>query len=348
MRLPSIPPRTAVPRDADLTHAMEFDVIAADRSADVLFPANYQLAESALWCSHSGKLAYVDIAAGNVHRLDVTFPREAETFSFDGSVSAIVPATDGRLLTATEAGLGLLDTVNGSFETLVEPDSHLDEHRYNDGKCDRHGGLILSTMSKNPPRTATGKLYNFKGLRRSTLLDDLRVPNSICFSPDGLRLYACDTVAGIIWSFSYNPDEGTIGERREFAPVDIAPGKPDGATVDAEGCVWSARYNGGVVVRLSPDGKLDRVIQLPVTQITSCAFGGAELDTLFITTARQNLDPEKLANQPLAGSIFAAAPGVKGLPETPYQVGPNPRLITSRINREVVTDSIFVNQNPGE
>lgn len=329
---------------------MGFEVIAPGLSADLLFPASYQLAESALWCSRSGRLAYVDIMAGNVHRLDASAPREAETFSFGGWVSAIVPAADARLLVAAEAGLGLLDPATGSFEVLVAPDRHLDQHRYNDAKCDRHGGLVLGTMAVEPPRTPTGRLYGFKGGRRATLLDGLRVPNSICFSPDGLRLYACDTVAGVIWSFSYNPEDGKIGERREFAPVDIAPGKPDGATVDAEGCVWSARYNGGVVVRLSPEGKLDRVIRLPVAQITSCAFGGAEFDTLFITTARQNLNSEQLANQPLAGSIFAVAPGVKGLPETPYQAvyAACARLRTSRVNREAFTGFTSVDQNPGE
>ena len=286
--------------------------------ADLFFPASYHLAESPLWCPAENWLAFVDIMAGAIHRLDVSHRLQAQTTYLNGWVSAIAPAAGGRLLVAAERGLGLLDLKTDGFEIVSPPDGHLRDHRYNDGKCDRRGRFIVGTMRQTQPREPSGVLYSFDGKCRSVLAEGIRLPNAICFSPDGTRLYACDTSDGTIWSFAYNSARGVIGVRTDFAPPGISAGKPDGATVDADGCVWSARYNGGAVVRITPDGKLDRVVHLPVSQITSCTFGGTRLDTLFITTARQNLTEEQLAAQPLAGSLFAIQPGVGGIVETPF------------------------------
>ena len=286
--------------------------------AEVFFPATCQLAESAVWQADRKELVFVVIDAGDVHRLDVRHPLDSRAANLGGWVSAAVPASDGRLLVAASRGVGLLDAETETFEVLYVADDHLNTHRYNDAKCDRDGRLLVGTMGLTAPRTATGRLYQMDGTNRNLLMDGLRTPNAICFSPDGSILYVCDTADGTIWRLPYDRATGAIGTREVFAPVDIAPGKPDGATVDAEGCVWSARYRGGAVVRITPDGRVDRIIELPATQITSCAFGGSKLDTLFITTARQNLDAGDLGQQPLAGSIFAAMPQVCGIAETPF------------------------------
>jgi sugar lactone lactonase YvrE len=287
-------------------------------TAELFYPAAHLLAEGPVWLSRSGQLAYVDITAGHIRLIDGAHPVTATTLPVGDWVSAIAEAADGRLLAACDRGLGLIDTRTASFECLVPPDDHLEAHRYNDGKCDRAGRFIVGTMFKTAPRQPTGRLFSLDGTRRTLLAEGLRTPNALCLSPDGRTLYGCDTADGTIWAFPYDATNGTIGPRRDFASVDVAPGKPDGATVDAEGCVWSARYNGSAVVRLTPDGRVDRVVELPVSQVTSCTFGGPRLDTLYITTARQNLDPEGLARQPLAGSIFALVPGTTGLAETPF------------------------------
>lgn len=294
----------------------------ARSSVDLLFPASYALAENPVWLGAHGLLAFVDIATGSLHRLDPSHPLQIRTLNLGEWLSAIAPTADGRVLAACSAGLVIVDLKTGAEQTLVALGKDMDGHRYNDGKGDRSGRFLVGTMTKTAPRMPTGILYSISGQDRRQLLDGLRTPNALCFSPDGTILYACDTAEGDIWAFDYNAETGSLSNRRTFAASTIGPGKPDGATVDADGCVWSARYNGSAVVRITPDGRLDRIVELPVSQITSCAFGGARLDTLFITTARQNLAPGALAQQPLAGSIFAIDPGIGGLSETPFAIPP--------------------------
>ena len=189
--------------------------------------------------------------------------------------------------------------------------------RCNDGKCDRQGRFWVGTMG-DMRRTPRGHLYRLDpqaGLRR--VLDGLTIPNGLCWSPDGRTMYFTDSPTRLIWAFPYDPATGTPGERRVFAQVD-GSGVADGATVDAEGCLWSARHGGGRVTRYTPDGRIDREIALPVSQPSCCAFGGPDLGTLFVTTARNGLSADDLAKQPLAGAVLALEPGVRGLAEPRY------------------------------
>lgn len=304
----------------------------ATLDADLFFPAAYALAESAMWSAASGELIHVDIDMGDIHRLDAAHPLVTRTTHVGGWLSAVVPAGPCQVIAMSQRGLLSVDLITGLSDTLLPPDAIPPGYRYNDAKLDRQGRLIVSTMRITAPRTPTGTIYHYDGKGLRPLIDGVTTPNALSFSPDGLWLYACDTGPGTIWRYPYDPATGAIGERSDLAAVDIAPGKPDGATVDAEGCIWSARYNGGVVARITPEGKLDRLIRLPVQQITSCAFGGPKLDTLFITTARQNLDADRLAAQPLAGSVFAVRPGVTGLAETPF-VGRGATVASTKNNK---------------
>jgi L-arabinonolactonase len=162
-----------------------------------------------------------------------------------------------------------------------------------------------------------GRLYRLDGRGMTTVLAGLTTPNSLCWSPDGTTMYFSDSPKRVIWAFPYDPATGEIGERRVFTEIE-APMVADGGTVDSEGFLWSANYHGWRVTRFAPDGKVDRVVELPAAQITCCAFGGPDLSTLFITSATQNLDPEALARQPMAGALLAVDVGVAGLPETPF------------------------------
>jgi sugar lactone lactonase YvrE len=166
-------------------------------------------------------------------------------------------------------------------------------------------------------REPVGYLYRIDRHGTTRMLDLVAVPNSLCWSPDGRVMYFADGREPIIWAFDFNTEKGTISNRRAFARTgDI--GIPDGATVDAEGFVWSAQYGDGVINRFAPDGTLNRTIAVPVTQPTCVAFGGPDYKTLFITTARQRLSLEVLAKEPLAGAILAIEPGVRGLPESRF------------------------------
>ena len=139
----------------------------------------------------------------------------------------------------------------------------------------------------------------------------ITISNTVCWSPDGKTMYFSDTATGVIWAYDYDLDEGVITNRRDFARFER--GDPDGSTVDAEGCLWNCRWDGGCVVRFTPAGKVDRVIDVPAARPTSCAFGGTGLDELYITSARYGMSPAEIAAAPRAGDLFVCRPGVRGV-----------------------------------
>ena len=151
----------------------------------------------------------------------------------------------------------------------------------------------------------------------TAIFSDIRVSNSMAFSPDGKKFYFSDTRRFVLWVFDFDQDSGVISNRRVFAEYE-EPARPDGACVDEDGCLWNAAFYGSRIIRYTPGGKIDRVIELPVSLPTCVAFGGSDLGTLFITTATKTLSPDVLAKEPLAGSVLAIRPGVRGLPEARF------------------------------
>jgi len=151
------------------------------------------------------------------------------------------------------------------------------------------------------------------------LFGGLSSANSTCFSLDGRTMYFADTPQAVIWAFDYDPGPGTPSRRRIFCDFRDQPGVPDGSVIDADGCLWNAQWNGGRVARYRPNGSVDRVIEIPCRNPTSLAFGGRELDTLYVTTSRLTLTREEARKQPLAGKLLAVRPGVKGLPEMRFR-----------------------------
>jgi len=154
--------------------------------------------------------------------------------------------------------------------------------------------------------------------RVGRLFDGVACANGICFSPDGRTMYFADSPARKIWSFEYDIAPEAISNRRVLATFDAQPGLPDGSCIDADGCIWNAQWNGGCVVRFTPDGRVDRVVPVPVLNPTCVAFGGAALDTLYITTARYLMTAEQVAAAPHSGALFAYVPGVKGLTDMAF------------------------------
>jgi sugar lactone lactonase YvrE len=219
----------------------------------------------------------------------------------------------GGLLAATKSGIHLLDLDQGSLAPLARPEAHLPDNRFNDGRCDRHGRFWAGTMC-DVRRDPVGTLYRLDAdLACTPLRNAIIIPNSLAWSPDGRTMFFADTNRHTIWAWDYDPDSGAACRERVFA--DTGTGRPDGSCVDAEGCLWNAEYGTWRIVRYTPLGKVDRVIELPVANPTCCCFGGARLDELYVTSARQWLSADDLARQPLAGSVFALRPGVRGLPE---------------------------------
>ncbi len=212
----------------------------------------------------------------------------------------------------------MLDPGSGALKLVAAPERDIPGNRFNDGRCDRGGRFWAGTMSDGP-REPTGSLYRLDpdGSCES-MRSGIVIPNSIAWSPDDRVMYFADTYVNTIWAYDFDLATGAMRNERVFADCSNQPGRPDGSCVDAEGCLWNAEYGGWRVVRYTPDAKIDRVIELPVSNPTCCCFGGKDFDTLYICTARQRLTPEQLAREPLAGGLFAARPGVRGLPEARF------------------------------
>jgi sugar lactone lactonase YvrE len=210
--------------------------------------------------------------------------------------------------------IALFDRHTAELRTIARIDNPFEGHRFNDGRCDRQGRFWVGSMH-NITRDPVGVLYLLdpeRGLIPK--LDGIRIPNSLAWSPDGRTMYFADSLKFTIFAHDFNPDSGEIGPARIFART-AEPAFADGSTIDEEGFLWNAEFFGSRLVRYAPDGRIDRIVQMPVDRPTCCTFGGPDLATLFITTTSQNMTSGQLAAQPLAGGLFAYRPGVRGIEE---------------------------------
>lgn len=274
-----------------------------------------RLGECPVWDERTRALWWIDGRWPAVKRLDPT-DGAVLMLVLPHVVGSIALRENGGLLAATQRGLHFLDPSSGALEAKLDPEPDLPDNRFNDGRCDRAGRFWAGTMS-DVERTPVGSLYCFGAdLTCTRLRNAIIIPNSLAFSPDGRTLYFADTLRHTIWAYDYDPASGAASGERVFA--DTGDGWPDGSCVDADGCLWNADYGAWRVVRYTPAGKVDRVIEMPVANVTCCCFGGDDFGTLYVTSATQRLSAEELARQPLAGSVFAVRPGVRGLPESRF------------------------------
>jgi len=226
----------------------------------------------------------------------------------------------GGMVAGMKSGLYLLDPHSGALDLLAAPEQNLPQNRFNDGRCDRAGRFWAGTMADGP-RAPAGSLYRLDPDGSCARMQShIHIPNSIAWSPDDRIMYFADTHVSLLWAYDYDLAHGTLRNERVFADCTNRPGRPDGSCVDAEGCLWNAEYGGGRVVRYRADGRIDQVIELPVSNVTCCCFGGEKLDTLYISTARQKMNAEELAREPLAGALFACRPGAQGIVEARFGV----------------------------
>jgi sugar lactone lactonase YvrE len=233
-------------------------------------------------------------------------------------VGAVVPRRRGGLVAAMQNGFKAVDPETGAVSLIANPEADKPGNRFNDGKCDRRGRFWAATMAIDT-QPGEGSLYRLDTDGRVSRMDTgFHVSNGLGWSPDNRRFYFTDSGPKRIYVYDFDLEGGAVENRRTFVQVPDGVGVPDGLAVDAEGFVWSAHWDGWCVTRYDPDGKVDRVINLPVPRPTSCAFGGPDLTTLYITSARIRLSAGQLAEAPLSGSVFALQSGIRGLPEMPY------------------------------
>jgi sugar lactone lactonase YvrE len=292
--------------------------------AELVFDARCATGESPVWRADEQALYWVDIPARQLHRLHPSSGRH-ERWTGDEMLACIAPRAGhpGEWIAGMESGLfAIAPREDGSLAaspvaTAVHAAAGM---RFNDGRCDRQGRFWAGTMLMDMAAASdVGRVYRYQADTNAEValrlqFDHLIVPNGLAFSPDGKTMYLSDShpLSQTIWAFDYDTASGTPHGRRIFADMKPLPGRPDGAAVDADGCYWICGNDAGLVHRFTPEGKLDRSLAVPVKKPAMCAFGGAQLDTLYVTSIRPSGD---LSDQPLAGGVFALRPGVQGLPE---------------------------------
>lgn len=272
------------------------------------------LGEGPVWVGRENALWFVDIKQQRIHRFDPA--RDALTsWPAPAQVGWVLPAADGGFVVGMQRGIERFDPVTGRFTPLAQPEAHLPGNRLNDATTDAHGRIWFGSMDDGET-DLTGRLYSLgtDGVKDSGL-PPVCITNGPSISPDGRTLYHTDTLAKVIHAVAVN-DDGTLGAARAFVTIEDGAGYPDGSVVDCEGCLWTGLWGGWSARRYAPDGTLLETVKLPASNITKIAFGGPELKTAYVTSARKGLDAAALAAQPEAGDLFAFDVEVAGLPMT--------------------------------
>ncbi len=275
------------------------------------------LGECPLWDERVQCLWWVDIRAPALRRWNAA-QQALRTWPMPELVGSIaLTERDGVVLVALRSRLALFDTASERFETLVEARLPQD-HRFNDGRCDRQGRFWVGTMH-HVTRAPEGSLFRLDARGFSEVVaGGIAIPNSLAFSPDGRTMYFADSLQHRIDVFDYDPATGERGAGRALAEIE-APAFPDGSCVDAQGCVWSAQFHNARLVRYAPDGRVERMLAVPMKRPTCCTFGGADFGTLYVTGVSHSMNDAERAADPLAGALFAfdigREWGIRGLPE---------------------------------
>ena len=271
----------------------------------------------------------------NLYWLDVVIPsklfqlhlptNKLSTFIMPEMISSISIRSKKDLIIASQYGVYNYNLTSNNFTRLIETEPLLKFNRSNDGASDIKGRFWFGTMQNNldeegndiPITKNSGSLYRLDiDLTLDKIESNLGIPNTFIWNPDNTKFYFTDSMEEIIYSYDFDEESGEITNKTKFATFNR--GIPDGSTMDSEGFVWNCRWGGSCVVRFDPLGRVDRVLEVPVENVTNCVFGGKDLKTLFITTARQGLSKEYVTKNPYAGSLFAIDLSIKGIEDNNF------------------------------
>jgi L-arabinonolactonase len=280
--------------------------------------ARAQVGEGAFWDHEEQTLFWVDIPRCRLHRFEPA-TGASRTLELGEPIGCAALRRGGGAVVALRSGFHFLDLDSGALTPIEDPEAGRPETRFNDGAVDPAGRLWAGTMAEAEPRPRVGRFYRLDSdLAWSTWFEPVHVSNGLAFSPDGRTMYYSDSHPEVrtIWACDYDLESGVPSGRRVFFDTRAVAGRPDGGTVDAEGCYWMAGVGGWQLVRLTPKGVIDRLVELPVERPTRPAFGGRDLDVLYVTSIGQSPTPGTEPRQPQAGGVFAVTGlGVTGVPQ---------------------------------
>ena len=285
-----------------------------DSPFDCVLDVRASLGECAIWSTAEGVLYWVDINAPSLNRFDPASGRNV-AMPMPSAIGCFALRRDGGFVVALREGLWICDAAGALQRKVATAPFDPAHHRFNDGRCDRQGRFFAGSMNENRD-APTAALYRLDhDFTFTKVLGDMTISNGLAWSPDGGTMYHADTPTRIVNAYDYDTRAGVPSKPRVFARWTAEGDRPDGCTVDGEGCYWSAFYRGGKVVRVSPGGRVLAEIPIPAMCPTMCALGGHDLRTLYVTSARQQRSDEELARLPQSGGIFALRVEVPGLPE---------------------------------
>ncbi|NIB44196.1 SMP-30/gluconolactonase/LRE family protein [Pseudomaricurvus alkylphenolicus] len=274
------------------------------------------LGEGIIWHARDGAVWWTDIQESKLYRYhlateqrqDWSLPERLGCFGFFEGVPE-----DKLIMAAFASGVARYDLDTGELDWIARPELDKPGLRFNDGRVDRQGRFWAGSMIESDDSYHQGGLYRLNpDLSLSSVVDGITISNGLCWSPDSRVMYHSDSPRQEIYAYDFEPESGSISNRRLFAKTEVGC-YPDGATVDAEGFLWSAQWGGSKLVRYAPDGQKVGELPLPVSQPTCLTFGGNDLATMFITSARENLTDAQLAEQPEAGNVLIYRLGMKGI-----------------------------------
>lgn len=283
-----------------------------DLHAELVLDAKAMLGEGSIWHPKENKLYWIDIEGKALHIYDPA-TKQDKSFDVGSRIGTVVPVKNGGALVALQNGIHFMDTKTGKLTFINNPlpDPNI---RFNDGKCDPSGRFWVGSMAMDSRRKGAVLYRMDKDKTIHTMLDSVIISNGIVWTADKKTMYYNDTPTGTVQGFDYDDKTGEITNRRVVVKIPRGGGGPDGMTIDADGNLWVALWGSGTVGKFDPKtGELLQKVIVPAQNVTSCAFGGKDLKTLYITTARVGVNEDKLKEFPFSGGLFSVKPGVRGV-----------------------------------